>query len=95
MRGGVSTVFYCQANVNNKYHLNYDETKETSYISYLDANDLYGWDMSKPLPTGNSESMNRRNIHEVFNEVSSNKYTPEKEGAKGISSRHSLLIFSP
>ena len=29
----------------------YDESKESTYIQYLDANNLYGWAMNKPLPT--------------------------------------------
>ena len=34
----------CQAN--NKWMKNYDKDKESSYIQYLDANNLYGWAMS-------------------------------------------------
>ena len=29
----------------------YDETKPSTYIQYLDANNLYGWAMSQKLPT--------------------------------------------
>ena len=29
---------------------NYDENKESSYIQYLDAKNLYGWAMSQKLP---------------------------------------------
>ena len=32
---------------------NYDENKESSYIQYLDANNLYGWAMSQKLPKNN------------------------------------------
>ena len=28
---------------------NYDKNKESSYIQYLDANNLYGWAMSQKL----------------------------------------------
>ena len=32
---------------------NYDVSKRNNYIIYLDANNLYGWAMSQPLPTSN------------------------------------------
>ena len=52
MRGGISTITHRHAVANNKYMKNYDPEKESSYISYLDANNLYGWAMSQKLPTG-------------------------------------------
>ena len=30
----------------------YDKSKPTKNLQYLDANNLYGWAMSQPLPTG-------------------------------------------
>ena len=30
---------------------NFDETKTSTFIQYLDANNLYGWAMSQKLPT--------------------------------------------
>ena len=30
----------------------YENSKPTKYLQYLDANNLYGWVMSQPLPTG-------------------------------------------
>ena len=52
MRGGISTTTHRYALANNKYMKNYDPEKESSYIPYLDANNLYGWAMSQKLPTG-------------------------------------------
>ena len=53
MRGGISTITHRYAVANNKYMKDYDPQKESSYITYLDANNLYGWGMFQKLPTGN------------------------------------------
>ena len=37
-------------NANNKYMKHYNKNKDLSYLMYLDANNLYGWEMSKKLP---------------------------------------------
>ena len=52
IRGGISQISHRHAVANNKYMSNYDETKEDSYIAYLDANNLYGHAMCQYLPTG-------------------------------------------
>ena len=52
MRGGISYIAHRHAVANNKYMKNYDPEVESSYIMYLDANNLYGWAMSQSLPVG-------------------------------------------
>jgi hypothetical protein len=51
IRGGVSQISTRYAKANNPYMADYDPSKEKSYISYLDACNLYGHSMSQYLPT--------------------------------------------
>ena len=50
IRGGICHSIHRHARANNKYMKNYGENKESSYIQYLDANNLYGWAMPQKLP---------------------------------------------
>ena len=49
IRGGICHSIHRYAKANNRYMKNYNN-EEPSYILYLDANNLYGWAMSKKLP---------------------------------------------
>ena len=50
IRGGICHATQLYAKANNKYMRDYDKNKESSYIQYLDANNLYGKAMSEKLP---------------------------------------------
>ena len=52
LRGGISMVSHRHAIANNPQMQNYNPEQPTSYLQYLDANNLYGWAMSQPMPTG-------------------------------------------
>ena len=51
IRGGITHISKRYAEANNKYMKNYDPQKPSTFIQYLDANNLYGWAMSQNLPT--------------------------------------------
>ena len=49
---GIATMSHRHAKANNQYmEAEFDPFKESKFISYLDANNLYDWAMSKQLPT--------------------------------------------
>ena len=51
LRGGMCQTSLRKADANNKYMgEDYDKSKESSYINYLDANNLYGLAMCQKLP---------------------------------------------
>ena len=50
IRGGICHAIQRYAKANNKDINNYNKNKESSYIQYLDANNLYGMAMSEKLP---------------------------------------------
>lgn len=52
IRGGVSTISTRYGKANNKYMgKSYNRRLVAAFIAYLDANNLYGWAMSRDLPT--------------------------------------------
>ena len=53
IRGGITQVICEYAAANNPYMGDKcDPNEDTTYLQYLDTNNLYGWAMSQPLPTG-------------------------------------------
>ena len=50
LRGGISYISKRYTKANNKYINDYDPKKESTFIRYLDRNNLYGWAMNEYLP---------------------------------------------
>ena len=79
-RGGRSYFAKRYAKANNKYMNDYNPNKQSTFIIYLDKNNLYGWSMSKYLPQKKFEwvknvdeldimSINKKNDTGYFVEV--------------------------
>ena len=66
MRGGLSMISKRFSVANNKYMHNYDPSKPSKYIIYLDANNLYGWAMSQLLPNKSFEWMSEGELNLEF-----------------------------
>ena len=57
IRSGICHSIHRYVRANNKYMKNYDKN-ESSYIQYLDANNLYGWTMCQKLPVNGFKWVN-------------------------------------
>ena len=49
-RGRICQAIYRDAKANNKHMRNYNKDVISSYLMYLNVNNLYGWAMSQKLP---------------------------------------------
>ena len=102
IRGGICHSIHRYAKANNKYMNNYDENKESSYIQYLDASNLYGWAMSQKLPVNGFKWI--KNVTEIdekfiknYNEDSDKGYIFEVDVkySRRLHDLHSDLPFLP
>ena len=79
LRGGISYITKRYAKANNKYMSDYDSNKQSTFITYLDKNNLCGWSMSEYLPYGEFKWL--KNIDKLdvmsINEKSDVGYTLE------------------
>ena len=73
IRSGICHSIHRNARVNNKYMENYDRNKESSYIQYLDANNLYGQAMSQKLPVNEFKWVNNEINEELIKNYDGNR----------------------
>ena len=99
IRGGICHSIQQYFKANNKYMKGFNNNEESSYIQYLDANNLYGWAMSKKLPTNGFKWIDNNKINEDFikniNESDTKGYILEVdvEYPKRLHELHSDLPF--
>ena len=63
IRGGICQATHRYAKANNKYMKNYNKNTESSYLEYLDANNLYGYAMSQKLPVDSLKWIEKKMIY--------------------------------
>ena len=73
MRGDISYIAKRYSKANIKYMKSYDSSKESIYITYFDANNLYGWAVSQYLPYSGFKWLNQKEISDFcLNSISEN-----------------------
>ena len=101
VRDGMCQATYRYAKANNKYMKNYDKNQESSYLEYLDANNLYGWAMCKKLPVNGFKWVTKLDKFKCFiknyNEDGDVGYflDVDIEYPKNLHKMHSDLPFLP
>ena len=62
MTGGIYYIAKRFSKANNKDMQFYEDKKQSKYIMYFDANNLYGWAMSQYLPYSGFKWLNQKEI---------------------------------
>ena len=83
IRGGITHISKRYAEANNKYMKSYNPDEESSYIQYLDANNLYGWAMSQSLPTHGFKWINNITKEKVMEILEKTNHIMLNRGRKG------------
>ena len=65
MRGRISYIAKRHSKANNKYMKSYDNKKPSKYITFLNANNLYGSTMSQYLPYSRFKQLNQKEIDKL------------------------------
>ena len=65
IRGGICQATHRYAKANNQYMKNHDKNNESSYIEYLDANNLYGRAIPQKLPAKGFKWVKNKKLSEL------------------------------
>ena len=104
IRGGMCQAVYRYGEANNKYMNNYDENMESSFLEYVDANNLYGWAMPQKLPVDNFKWIKKDDLFKFDESVIKNYDKNSDKGyilevdvefPKNLHKLHSDLPFLP
>ena len=74
IRRGICHSIHRYAKANNKYMQNYNNNEKSSYIQYLDTNNLYGWVMPKKLPVNGFKWLDTSETSNKINEDFTKNY---------------------
>ena len=83
IRGGITHISKRYAEANNKYMKDYNPDNESTFIQYLDANNLYGWAMSQQLPTHGFKWMKDITEEKVMEILEKANHSMFNKGRKG------------
>ena len=83
IRGGITHISKRYAEANNKYMKNYNPEKESTFIQYLDANNLYGWAMSQHLPTHGFKWMKNLTMEKLYEILDKGNHSMANSYKKG------------
>ena len=83
IRGGITHISKRYAEANNKYMKDYNPNLKSTFIQYLDANNLYGWAMSQNLPTHGLKWMSNITKEKVMEILEKTNHSMSNTGKKG------------
>ncbi|CAH3171136.1 unnamed protein product [Porites lobata] len=83
IRGGITHISKRYAEANNKYMKNYNPNEKSTFIQYLDANNLYGWAMSQNLPTDGFKWMRNLTKDKLMEIIEKTNHSMLNRGRKG------------
>ena len=66
IKDGICQATHRYAKANNKYMKNYDKSIDSSYLVFLDANNLYGWAISQELPVNGFEWVEEKSCQNLM-----------------------------